>query len=153
MRSYTLDALSIAKLTFYLVRENTKDTSEVKLTLDMATAAQLQNDPTWRVMIFCAVDNGLNHYQQSDIAFPHQMEIKVNLEDVKTNLRGLKNKPGSTRPADITDLLRKKPTYSNTISMTYALTSKASPHSASSVGFPSSEESILIMKGLTCDHD
>ena len=117
-----------------LVRENTKDTSESKLTLDHVTASQLQNDPTWRVMIFCAADNHLNHYQLSDIAFPHQMEIKVNLDEVKANLRGLKKKEGSTRPADITDMLRKKPGYPNAISMTYALTSKASSHLLSSVG-------------------
>ncbi|KAL9108933.1 MAG: hypothetical protein Q9227_006329 [Pyrenula ochraceoflavens] len=60
----------------------------------------------------------------SDIQFPHQVELKVNLDDVKANLRGLKNKPGSTRPADITDQLRKKPGYVNTVTMTYALTQK-----------------------------
>lgn len=136
------------KLILSLVRENTKDTSDVKLSLDTVTASQLQNDPTWRVMIFCAVDNGINHYQQSDVAFPHQMEIKVNLDEVKANLRGLKNKPGSTRPADITDLLRKKPGYPNAISMTYALTSKASTHSASSVGHPHLTKLLLIIKHL-----
>lgn len=45
---------------------------------------------------------------------------------MKANLRGLKNKPGSTRPVDITKELRLNlPNYSNTVEMTYALTSKA----------------------------
>ncbi|GAB1206857.1 hypothetical protein APSETT445_005560 [Aspergillus pseudonomiae] len=38
-------------------------------------------------------DTGLNQYTKSDIAFPHQVELKANLDEVKANLRGLKNKP------------------------------------------------------------
>ncbi|KKY21086.1 putative miz zinc finger protein [Phaeomoniella chlamydospora] len=67
---------------------------------------------------------GLSPYTSSDIAFPHQCELSCNLDEVKANLRGLKNKPGSTRPADITSYLRKKPGYSNKLSITYALTTK-----------------------------
>ena len=79
------------------------------------------DDPTMRVMIFCAANN----YGIQDVAFPYQCEIKVNGGEVKANLRGLKNKPGSTRPVDITDLLRlKPPTYGNSLEFTYALTSK-----------------------------
>jgi E3 SUMO-protein ligase PIAS1 len=80
-------------------------------------------EPTLRIMVFCAAD-GLG---QQDIAFPHQSEIKVNGGEVKANLRGLKNKPGSTRPVDITNDLRLNgpPTYPNNVEMTYALTSKA----------------------------
>ena len=58
-----------------------------------------------------------------DISFPYQSELKVNGGDVKANLRGLKNKPGSTRPVDITDSLRLRPnSYVNNIEFTYALT-------------------------------
>lgn len=76
-----------------------------------------------RVMVFCATEGQGRH----DVAFPHQSEIKVNGGEVKANLRGLKNKPGSTRPVDITKELRLKiPIYTNNIEMTYALTTKAS---------------------------
>jgi len=72
-------------------------------------------------MVFCAAEG----HGRQDIAFPHQSEIKVNGGEVKANLRGLKNKPGSTRPVDITKELRLNlPAYSNTVEMTYALTSK-----------------------------
>lgn len=79
-------------------------------------------DPSMRVMVFCAAANtGLQ-----DIAFPHQAELKVNGGEIKANLRGLKNKPGSTRPVDITDQLRLKlPHYANSVEFTYALTNKA----------------------------
>ncbi|KAM3082237.1 E3 SUMO-protein ligase pli1 [Clarireedia jacksonii] len=83
--------------------------------------ARISSDPTLRVKVFCAGEvNG-----KQDIAFPHQSEIKVNQGDVKANLRGLKNKPGSTLPVDITNDLRLKLAgYQNNVEMTYALTTK-----------------------------
>lgn len=75
-------------------------------------------------MVFCAADTGLNQFTKSDISFPHQVELKANLDEVKANLRGLKNKPGTTRPADITNYIRKKAGYTNHVVMTYALTQK-----------------------------
>lgn len=78
-------------------------------------------DKTIRVMVFCAGDiHGLQ-----DIAFPYQSELKVNGGEIKANLRGLKNKSGTTRPVDITDSLRlDKASYQNNIEFTYALTNK-----------------------------
>lgn len=89
---------------------------------DHPILARVQNDPLLRVMVFCSTEgHGLQ-----DITFPHQSEIKVNGGEVKANLRGLKNKPGSTRPVDITKELRLNlPHYGNSVEMTYALTSKA----------------------------
>lgn len=78
-------------------------------------------DKSLRVMVFCAGDK----HGIQDVAFPHQSEIKVNGGEVKANLRGLKNKPGSTRPVDITNHLRLKPaTYDNRVELVYALTQK-----------------------------
>ncbi len=78
-------------------------------------------DPTMRVMVLCAAGN----FGVQEIAFPHQCELKVNGGDIKANLRGLKNKPGSTRPVDITDSLRLRPaSYTNNVELTYALTQK-----------------------------
>ena len=96
----------------------------MRVNLSSSTAADLQTDPTLRVMVYCAADSGLKQFTKSDIAFPHQVELKANLDEVKANLRGLKNKPGTTQPADITNYLRKKANYTNNIIMTYALTQK-----------------------------
>lgn len=89
---------------------------------DYPILSRTLNDPSIRVMVFCAAeDKGLQ-----DVAFPHQSELKVNGGEIKANLRGLKNKPGSTRPVDITKELRLKiSNYVNTVEMTYALTQKA----------------------------
>lgn len=89
--------------------------------VDDAALQMCVSDPAMRVMVFCAGAAG----PDQDISFPHQCELKVNGGDIKANLRGLKNKPGSTRPVDITDSLRLKPAnYKNNIELTYALTQK-----------------------------
>jgi E3 SUMO-protein ligase PIAS1 len=107
-------------------------------------------------MVFCAGDN----HGQQDIAFPHQSEIKVNGGEVKANLRGLKNKPGSTRPVDITEELRLKiPQYSNNVEMTYALTSKVDggslhvPTSPQTLPLPSYPRCLFpLRRGLEVHH-
>ncbi|KAB5570329.1 PINIT domain-containing protein [Coniochaeta sp. 2T2.1] len=88
---------------------------------DYPVLNHVNNDPSLKVMAFCAAGNtGVQ-----EITFPWQSELKVNGGDIKANLRGLKNKPGSTRPADLTSHLRlKPPTYNNNVEFTYALTSK-----------------------------
>lgn len=106
------------------VREHTRDSVELKIILDPPTATDLQTNPHLRVMVYCAADSSLKQYTKSDIAFPHQVELKANLDEVKANLRGLKNKPGTTQPADVTNYIRKRANYPNIVVMTYALTQK-----------------------------
>jgi E3 SUMO-protein ligase PIAS1 len=97
----------------------------VKTTLkaqDHAILHRVHKEPNLRVMVFCAAEDK----PAQNIAFPHQSEVKVNGGEIKANLRGLKSKPGSTRPVDITKELRLNlPAYGNLVEMTYALTSKA----------------------------
>ena len=81
----------------------------------------MQNDSSLRVLIYCTSDLSSN---QPDIAFPSQIEIKVNDEPFQGNLRGIKKKTGTTRPADITHLVRKLPNYQNKVVVTYAATDK-----------------------------
>ena len=96
-----------------------------------------------RVMVFCAGGNT----GTQDIAFPHNSELKVNGGDVKANLRGLKNKTGSTRPVDITDSLRLRPTnYTNTVEFTYALTTKVFQRTCLPLAISSGLTSLLWRK-------
>ncbi|KAI9826801.1 MAG: SUMO ligase siz1 [Thelocarpon impressellum] len=106
------------------VMKDHRHTVNTSLRLQGNVVHRLKTDPTMRVMVYCGVDTGIGLYTKTEIAFPQQVELKVNQDDIKANLRGLKNKPGSTRPADITDALRKIEKYDNTITMTYALTHK-----------------------------
>lgn len=99
-------------------------------------------------MVYCAADSGLTQYTKSDITFPHQVELKANLDDVKANLRGLKNRPGSTRPADITNFIRKKAGYVNQVAMTYALTQKVGHNLFTISVYPSIHE--LLCSNIIC---
>lgn len=114
--------LELMGLTVVSAREANRDTVRLTVSLRSDTVTKLCNDNRFRTMIYCAADTGFSPFNRVDVAFPHQIEIKVNQDEVKANLRGLKNKPGTTRPADITNLLRKRPGYNNEIAITYALT-------------------------------
>ncbi|KAF2811455.1 zf-MIZ-domain-containing protein [Mytilinidion resinicola] len=94
------------------------------ITLNEATCALLRADTNMRVMIYSASEGPLDAFSRTDISFPTQMEVKIGADEVKANFKGLKNKPGSTRPADITDQIRKVPGYRNNIQIAYALTQK-----------------------------
>ncbi|KAJ2907256.1 hypothetical protein MKZ38_006550 [Zalerion maritima] len=88
-------------------------------TQDQALLSRCGPGSGLRVMLFCAASD----LGSQNIAFPQNSELKVNGGDVKANMRGLKRKPGSTRPVDLTDHLRLNPAhYNNRVTFTYALT-------------------------------
>ncbi|KAL8923399.1 MAG: hypothetical protein Q9172_003148 [Xanthocarpia lactea] len=135
------------------VREATRDTIDCRITLKPDVADKLISEPNLRVMVFCASEP-ISHFSKVDIAFPHQVEIKVNLDEVKASLRGLKNRAGSTRPADITNLLRKRANYENTMTLTYALTHKEFYFVVSLVRQHSVEELVAkLQSGKTISKD
>jgi len=94
------------------------------LTLSAAVVESLKTNPSFRIMLYCATSTLLTNYERVDVAFPNQLEVRVNQEEVKSNYKGLKNKAGTTKPADITDFVRKLAGYQNQLQITYALTSK-----------------------------
>jgi E3 SUMO-protein ligase PIAS1 len=107
------------------VRETTRDSLRITVRIPDDVVSQMQRDPSkHRVMVFCSASNT----GYSDISFPPQVDLKCNGEDVKANLRGLKNKPGSTRPADITQWLRRKSAnLPNEVEIVWALTKQVRP--------------------------
>lgn len=107
--------------------------------LSPADVQQFAADKSHRCMVYCAaVDNITPFTKDTEISFPHQVELRVNDEQISgLNLRGLKNKPGSTRPADITEhLLSKKANYRNEVTLTYALTQKVGRNFAPNLYLP-----------------
>ncbi|GME53545.1 DNA-binding SAP [Neofusicoccum parvum] len=108
------------------VLPNNRTSTQTTISLTQDLAARLKSDNSMRVMLFSAADPVLGPYAAADIAFPHQLEVRLNGDEVKSNFKGLKNKPGSTRPADVTELVRKIASYPNNLQVTYALTQKAS---------------------------
>jgi len=108
------------------VVQNNRHTLNVSVELNSRTVDRLRTDSSIRVMLYCATeDPGALHMNGVDIAFPQQIEVKVNTSSLAANFKGLKNKPGSTRPADITTFLRRlHPLQDNIVQITYALTNK-----------------------------
>ena len=102
-------------------------------------------------MVFCATEGFQPFSRESEIAFPHNVELKCNQDEWKGNLRGLKNRPGSTKPADITHLIRKKPAnYPNTVEMVYALTTKVRQHLKASPLLPPPLRVRSLNQELSC---
>lgn len=101
-----------------------RQSTHLTLPLSQHHVEHINADSRYRVMLYGAVDSGMGPYARCEVTFPHQIEVKVNGEEVKANYKGLKNKIGSVRPVDITNFVRKAPEYANRISVTYALTTK-----------------------------
>jgi len=117
-----------------------RHTVKAEIKLSENQARQLKDDPATRLMIYCGANTGINSYSAIDIAFPNQIEVKVNNEDVKSNFKGLKNTAGSTKPADITSYIRKLSGYGNQISICYALTKQRFSYMVRLVKLQSAEE-------------
>ncbi|KAK3710564.1 E3 SUMO-protein ligase pli1 [Vermiconidia calcicola] len=100
-----------------------RHTVKSQFTVRPDLAQQIRND-SLRILMYCGQAHLMAPYSSVDVAFPNQIEVKVNDVDVKANFKGLKNKPGSTKPADITALVRKFSGQQNNIQITYALTQK-----------------------------
>ena len=76
-----------------------------------------------KIMVFSTADAPSVH-GRADVAFPNQIDVKINGSEVRANFRGLKNKPGSTRPADITELVKAYSKPPSEMTVSYALTNK-----------------------------
>jgi E3 SUMO-protein ligase PIAS1 len=108
----------------------------------------MREDSSLRVLLYCAAKSDLSSGNgPTDVSFPSQLEVKVNGSEVRANFKGLKNKPGSTRPADITAFITKQPSYTNSILVTYALTQKVGEKP-----FPKDSQVRYMKHICQCEH-
>lgn len=105
-----------------------RHTVRAQLNLKPEIAHRFRDDSSLRIMMYCGLSQTMGPDSNIDISFPNQIEVKVNDMDVKSNFKGMKNKPGTTKPADITSFVRKfssgPQSQPNNIQITYALTTK-----------------------------
>lgn len=102
-----------------------RNTATRTLIVNDAVSNRLRDDKSMRLLLLSAQEQAVSPYSRVDIAFPSQIEVRVNGKEVKSNYKGLKGKPGSTRPADITSCVNINPANTrNTLIVTYALTQK-----------------------------
>ena len=107
--------------------EGGRATHEFNCKIPSEWAAKFDRDAPdkelYKILMFGAADPA-STFMRLDVAFPSQFEVKINGIEVRANWKGLKNKIGTTRPADVTEYLRKMNGYENTVTITWALTSK-----------------------------
>lgn len=102
-----------------------RNTVKATLILSAEQAHRMQSTPDMRLLMYCGQSKDLQQLNNlAEVAFPNQIELRVNDDEVKWNFKGLKNKPGSTKPCDLARTVRAKAGYVNQITVTYALTNK-----------------------------
>lgn len=101
---------------------NVRGTCVAKWRFTKADWNLLESDKKYRVYLFCGMVDPQKGFQSDQpIQFPHPNEIRVNNVQVRDNVKGLKNKPGTAKPADLTPHLR-PPTQQNVLEVIYAFT-------------------------------
>ncbi|SCW02841.1 LAFE_0F15456g1_1 [Lachancea fermentati] len=88
------------------VKNNGRGVCSYKFVLNQDEMGILQKGPQFRLYLFSGVLNPLEAQSDAPIQFPHPNEIRFNETQVKDNVRGLKNKLGTAKPADLTPYLK-----------------------------------------------
>lgn len=92
-----------------------------KFKLSKAEWAMLESDKRYKLYLLCGVYGSTPSTTGEYIQFPHPNEIRFNNVQVKDNVRGLKNKIGTAKPADLTPYLKPSP-QQNVLEVVYAFT-------------------------------
>ena len=97
-----------------------RNTVTARIELALKDLESLRTHSSYRILLFCGELVSGQSNAPVDIAFPVQIEIRVNDQEVKSNTKGVKNKAGSTKPVDITPFIKKQSgSPSNSISISY----------------------------------
>ncbi|CAR24742.1 SUMO ligase SIZ1 [Lachancea thermotolerans CBS 6340] len=89
--------------------------------LNQEESSILGKGPQFKLYLFSGILDPLENRGDAPIQFPHPNEIRFNDVQVKDNVRGLKNKPGTAKPADLTPYLRPSGSE-NVLQLIYAFT-------------------------------
>ncbi|KAG0274600.1 SUMO ligase siz1 [Linnemannia exigua] len=95
----------------------------LKLEISPNLSQLLRNNPRYKIMLFCA-SNEVPNSQCMAMEFPDNSHIHVNNQRLDWSPQGVKNKPGTFSPADITRLCKLQETATNHVELRYANASK-----------------------------
>lgn len=121
--------MEIPKSSYRLVKAPGRGVGAVRFTFTGHEWLKLQSDTKrYRLYLFCwpatspHQPNQYHPYHNKEvIAFPSPNEILFNGIKITDNVKGLKNKPGTAKPADLTPHIRPPPQI-NTLDLIYAYT-------------------------------
>ncbi|CAB4251860.1 similar to Saccharomyces cerevisiae YDR409W SIZ1 SUMO/Smt3 ligase that promotes the attachment of sumo to proteins [Maudiozyma barnettii] len=81
-----------------------------------------QTGSKYKLFLFCHEVTAYKRKGPEEIKFPFLNEISMNGKKITDNVRGIKNKPGTAKPADLTNFISDN--GSNVVEILYAQTSK-----------------------------
>ncbi|KAF9321478.1 SUMO ligase siz1 [Podila horticola] len=113
----------IYRLTDFIVKYHQIGDQVVIRQIRQCVRALNQGDPELQLMVFCGWADSAPQ-QPILMEFPSVCEIKVNGRVLEANLRGMKNKPGTVSPANITRLCRMENADYNKVEFIYANSTK-----------------------------
>lgn len=100
---------------------NVRGACVAKFKLSKTDWALLESSKKCKLYLLCGEYTGKPTTTGEPVQFPHPNEIRFNNVQVKDNVRGLKNKPGTAKPADLTPYVRPSPQL-NVLEIIYAFT-------------------------------
>lgn len=100
---------------------NVRGACVAKFKFTKADWSLLDSNKKLKLYLFCGAVNSLGSQGNEPIQFPHPNEIRFNNEHIKDNVRGLKNKLGTAKPADLTPYVKPSP-QQNILEVVYAFT-------------------------------
>lgn len=99
-----------------------RGTVQAKFFLSQEEVSLLIQSEKFQLFMYSAENSNTNK-SDADIKFPHPLEIKMNNNVVKDNIRGFKSKPGTAKPANVTPFTFISTARQNVLSVIYACTS------------------------------
>lgn len=77
----------------------------------------IQNS-AYTILLMSTTVGELSPFQYSVLQYPQQLEIRINSNLMQINVRGLKNKPGTARPPDLTNVVSLQAHATNLVDIT-----------------------------------
>jgi hypothetical protein len=99
-------------------RAEGRGTCRMSFEISAADLTTLKTVPSYRLYLLCGVYDRTKPQIKADIEFPTPLEITFNQTPIKDNVKGIKNKPGTAKPADLTPFINPQ----NVLEMVYAFT-------------------------------
>ncbi|KAL6940724.1 hypothetical protein ACO0QE_004637 [Hanseniaspora vineae] len=99
-----------------------RGTVQAKIFLSQEEVSLLLQREKFQLFMYSAEASNPNK-SDAEIKFPHPLEIKMNNNVIKDNIRGFKSKPGTAKPANVTPFTFLSTARQNVLSVIYACTS------------------------------
>lgn len=98
---------------------NVRGVATISFKFSAEEAKMVRENSKIKLFFFCGVNEPLTTHTEVSLQFPYPNEIKFNGNLIKDNVRGLKNKIGTAKPADLTPYINWPP-RTNMLQLAYA---------------------------------